>query len=370
MIDYALNESEEQRIQAFRAHCRDTLSATAAARDLAREFDRTALASLLDQGLLQAEPKGGDQLRPEALVGLWEAVAETDPGMWLATEASGWSLAALAAIPGTAAEQLRESLVAGEQVVAWAHSEAPADGQITGIQTTATREGDRFRIRGRKSWVTLAPVADVLLIVARSDGENPALFAVPAKAEGLRLHPLATTACRSTPVADVELDVLVDAEARLTDDATAAVTAARLRAAIGAAAGALGLIETGFEAARDHAMGHEINGRKLASDQRIHFGIADLRVQADGIRRSLGKAAGAWGSAHSQAPELVGIVRWYAADEAPKALRAAQALIGTAAMLEDHPLTRALAASDLLGRLGGGTGEWIDLLANVALDRT
>src|SRR5213592_1343232 len=68
----------------------------------------------------------------------------------------------------------------GELVATFALTEPGAGSDVASITTRAERRGDRWVLRGRKTWVTNAPVADVLTVAAKTSAErgmkNIALF--------------------------------------------------------------------------------------------------------------------------------------------------------------------------------------------------
>ncbi|HUF91666.1 MAG TPA: acyl-CoA dehydrogenase family protein, partial [Candidatus Limnocylindria bacterium] len=60
----------------------------------------------------------------------------------------------------------------GELVATFALTEPNAGSDIAGITTRAERRGDGWVLRGAKTWVTNAPVADVLTVAAKTSGER------------------------------------------------------------------------------------------------------------------------------------------------------------------------------------------------------
>ena len=68
----------------------------------------------------------------------------------------------------------------GELVATFALTEPNAGSDVASITTRAERRGDRWVLRGTKTWVTNAPVADLLTVAAKTSGErglkNIALF--------------------------------------------------------------------------------------------------------------------------------------------------------------------------------------------------
>lgn len=89
---------------------------------------------------------------------------------------------------------LLEPLASAAQVIAVAHSEAQARGNVSWVTTSAMREGAGWRLQGRKTLVVGAPVADRFIVVARTSGESDAheglsCFVVDAQAVGMRVEP-------------------------------------------------------------------------------------------------------------------------------------------------------------------------------------
>ena len=85
-------------------------------------------------------------------------------------------------------EFLRPAL-RGERRDAYAITEAGAGSDPSMVETTATRDGDGWRLRGEKWHVTSGDVADFFLVHAHVDGDpsNATIFLVDKAAEGVRL---------------------------------------------------------------------------------------------------------------------------------------------------------------------------------------
>jgi len=60
-------------------------------------------------------------------------------------------------------------LVSGEHVGALAMSEPNAGSDVVSMRTTAEKRGDRYLLNGAKMWITNGPVADTLVIYAKTD---------------------------------------------------------------------------------------------------------------------------------------------------------------------------------------------------------
>ncbi len=60
-------------------------------------------------------------------------------------------------------------LISGEHVGALAMSEPNAGSDVVSMRTTAVKRGDRYVLNGSKMWITNGPVADTLVIYAKTD---------------------------------------------------------------------------------------------------------------------------------------------------------------------------------------------------------
>jgi glutaryl-CoA dehydrogenase (non-decarboxylating) len=72
-------------------------------------------------------------------------------------------------------EQKRRYLVPqaqGDKLATYGLTEPAAGSDVRGIQTTATRQGDRWILNGEKMWISLADVADHFMVFAWSDAEK------------------------------------------------------------------------------------------------------------------------------------------------------------------------------------------------------
>lgn len=87
-------------------------------------------------------------------------------------------------------EQLAEwvpKMLAGEAIFSIGVSEPDAGSDVAGMRTAAVKDGDGWRINGRKIYITNAVYGDLTIVAARTDLENKygiTMFLVPAGTEG------------------------------------------------------------------------------------------------------------------------------------------------------------------------------------------
>jgi hypothetical protein len=91
-------------------------------------------------------------------------------------------------------EELLPAMAAGKTVAVLAHEEPGARDEPTRVATRAERRAGGYALNGRKALVTHAPAADLLVVSARTAGDEAdadgiSLFAVPRSTPGLVLEP-------------------------------------------------------------------------------------------------------------------------------------------------------------------------------------
>src|SRR5579859_6459579 len=62
-------------------------------------------------------------------------------------------------------------LISGEHVGSLAMSEAGSGSDVVSMRLVARKQGDRYRLNGRKMWITNGPDADTLVVYAKTDPE-------------------------------------------------------------------------------------------------------------------------------------------------------------------------------------------------------
>lgn len=354
MIDYGWREEETQRVESLVPVIAEWRCEPAA-----------GVRRLGGQGVLAAGRRGpgGDGSRGAVLAGLVETLARHAPALWVVAEAHMAALAALDAL----ASPLAEAATTGDDAWAWAHEDHRGPG--TDGRTTLQADGDGWRLTGQKAALPLGAGTRYLLVSARL-GDESALLVVPGESAGITWHAQRLGAAPTLDAARPEFDLRLPAGALAArgTDAERAIRRAAGRAALGGAAGGLGLVETALAVAQDYAMGTIVDGRKLAVRQHIHFAIADIKVDADSIRRTLGKAADRWAGGHADGDDLIAVARCFAGRQVPAALQRSAEVLGTFGLDDDHPLSHARRAAALVAVAGGSTESWIEHLAAGSLN--
>ncbi|HJP01998.1 MAG TPA: acyl-CoA dehydrogenase family protein [Planctomycetota bacterium] len=88
---------------------------------------------------------------------------------------------------GDVRERILAPALAGELVGTICMTEPDAGSDLFSMRTAAVECGGRWRISGRKTWITSAPAADLFTVFARTGDEELSIFLVERGAEGLEV---------------------------------------------------------------------------------------------------------------------------------------------------------------------------------------
>jgi alkylation response protein AidB-like acyl-CoA dehydrogenase len=171
-----------------------------------------------------------------------------------------------------------------------------------GVRTTATAEGDGFRLDGEKWHVAFAAAADRLVVLARTgDGLTDVdLFLVDPTASGVTLEQQFTIA--SDTQYAVKFDgVTVPASARIGGAGTGWATwdATMLEGVVLLAAQAMGGVRYALEITTQYAKDREQFDKPLGAFQAISHYLADASTAVEGGTVLVHEAAWAWSEGKS-----------------------------------------------------------------------
>ncbi len=278
---------------------------------------------------------------------------------------------------GGRSETLRsvaQQAIAGEAVLCLAASESSGGSDLQILETEMHAEADGFRVVGRKKFVSLSPIADHILVVARDthrDGSaahgNVALVLVPTTSVTIEA-PYEKAGAGPLDTAAVVIDTWVPADHLIARPGTglAAVSwgLAHERLSIaGQVAGACDLV-LGITVARMHERSQF--GSTLYEHQALRLRVADLRARVDVVRHALtGIAAG--GRLDLRTASAIKVT---AARLGEEVLGECMHIFGGAGYLVDEtPLARWWRDMKL-ARVGGGTDEvlWELVAAGMTAD--
>jgi alkylation response protein AidB-like acyl-CoA dehydrogenase len=296
--------SEQREIQALaRAVATEQIEPHAAEWDRDHRFPRELFESLAELGLMGVcipEEYGGAGADFLSYILVLEELSRGDAGVGVtvAVHTSAVTLPILTFGTDEQRSRFVPPLARGEQLGAFALTEAEAGSDAGSLRTKAEPDGDGWRISGAKQWITNGRYAGTFLLFARTDPDTPG-------ADGVSAFILAPEQVRVTrdeeklglnssitndlviEGARVGRDRLLHEEGKGFRVAMATLDGGR----IGIAAQALGIAEAAYDAARQYALQRRQFGQRIAAFQAIQHKLADMSTEIDAARLLVYRAA-------------------------------------------------------------------------------
>lgn len=207
----------------------------------------------------------------------------------------------LLSVHGTPAQRETHlaDVLAARKRVAYCITEAEAGTDVSGVRTTAVKDGDGFRLSGSKIWIHNAPVADIGFVLARTDPEaghrGMSIFIVDLNARGVsrgsKEHKMGQ---RASPVGALHFDnVSLPGEALLgqMNRGFHIMMSVLDKGRIGIGALAVGIAQAGLEAALDYAKTRKQFGKPIAENQGLQWILADMQKDITAARALVHRAA-------------------------------------------------------------------------------
>jgi butyryl-CoA dehydrogenase len=245
-------------------------------------------------GMLMPEEWGGPGFDTVSYVLMIEEVARVYAAMSTALGVTNSAVQMPLLQFGTEAQKQKylKRLATGEILGSFCLTEAAAGSDAAGLQATAKREGDVYRLNGAKTWVTNGSVAGVYIVFAKTDpsagGKGITAFLVEPNFKGFKIgRHEDKMGQRSSPSVEILFnDCEVPAANRLGDEgqgmriALTALDGGR----IGIAAQAVGLAQGALDESIKYAKQRRAFGKTISEFQAIQWMIADMQTELEAAR--------------------------------------------------------------------------------------
>lgn len=276
-------------------------------------------------------------------------------------------------------EALRERYLVpalrGEVVATFAMTEPNAGSDVANLTTRAERRGDRWVLRGAKTWVTSAPVADLLTVAAKTSEErglkNIALFLLDRRAmRGITLgKPIDKMAVRASVTGEILLeDVEVPHEHLLGGETggTEKIGGILAEIRIMTAALSVGLARAAYEAALAYARERVAFGKPIGEHQTIGFKLADMLTSIHAAAVLTYQAAARLDAGRPVGREAA-MTKLFASEAAVKVTDEATRIFASYGLAMEYPVQRYFRDARFL-LPGGGTSEILRVIIGRELD--
>ncbi|WP_086479708.1 acyl-CoA dehydrogenase [Oceanospirillum sanctuarii] len=178
-------------------------------------------------------------------------------------------------------EKYLPKLATGEWVGCFGLTEPDVGSDPGGMKTRAERVDGGFRVTGAKMWITNSPIADVMVVWAKLDGEIHG-FILERGMEGLTTPKIeGKFSLRASITGEIVMDNVFVPEANLLPNVKGlkGPFGCLNKARYGIAWGALGAAEFCWHAARQYSLDRIQFNRPLAATQLVQKKLADMQTE-------------------------------------------------------------------------------------------
>lgn len=266
-----------------------------------------------------------------------------------------------AGTPDQKARFLRPAL-AGERIAGFALSEPDGGSNIRALRTQARRKPGGWVVGGSKVFITNAPIADFLLLAARTRPELTAgaisLFLLELPCPGVTVTRLRKEGIRAS-----ETGLILIEDAFLPDEALLGaregtypvILDSLVENRVGVSANCLGMARAALEAADRYARERVVAGRAIGGYQAIAHRLADMAAAVEAIRWPV--YYGAWRVDRGGLDTATASrIKLFASETAVGVARDAMRVFGGNGLMREYPVGRILRDA-LVYTVGEGTSE-------------
>ena len=324
-------------------------------------------------GITAPEEMGGSGQNEFTQALVSEVISKWNPAVGLSHEAHD-NLCLNNLLRNGSEEQVKKyvpGLCSGDLVGALGLTEPGAGSDALGsMATTARRDGDDYIINGSKIYITNGPIADVVLLYAKTDKSKGAkgisAFIIETDNPGFKVaQKLDKMGFRGSPTGELVFDECrVPASAMVgAENSGVSVVMSGLdleRAMVTSVC--VGMAERALELGLEYAKIREQFGKPIASFQMVQSKLAEIYTEVETARAfsyralaacvGLPKGAGGRGEIH----KLTAAACLYAGEAFNKAVTEACHIHGGSGYMQDTEINRLFRANKLL-EIGAGTSE-------------
>jgi alkylation response protein AidB-like acyl-CoA dehydrogenase len=238
-------------------------------------------------------------------------------------------------------------VLAGEMACGTSISEPNAGSDVASIRTTAELDGDEYVLNGSKTWASTGPVADFMLVMAKTTPDaghtGISAFIVPTDVEGFTVErEIEKLGLRASPTAEISIsDARVPAENLVGEEDEGFYQLMEFfnENRIMVAANALGAAIGAFEIAYDYTHEREAFGQSIGEFQGIQWKLADMATKIETTRAAIYRAATRH-QAGDDVRQLASIAKYHASEISEEVSSEAIQIHGGYGYTRDFPVEK------------------------------
>ena len=250
----------------------------------------------------------------------------------------------------------------GEMITAIAMTEPGAGSDLQGLRTTARRDGDDWVVSGSKTFITNGILADLVLVVARTDpGAGSRGFSLLAVERGMpgfeRGRRLEKVGQKAQDTAELFFDDVRVPSANLVGEEGGGfvhlmenLPQERLTIAVGAVAGA----QTVFDLTLRHCKERTAFGQPIGSFQANRFTLAEMATELEIARTYVDRAVLEHNAGRFSAQDAA-MAKWWTTELQKRVVDSCVQLHGGYGYMLEHPVAKAYLDTRVQTIYGGTT---------------
>jgi isovaleryl-CoA dehydrogenase len=254
-------------------------------------------------------------------------------------------------------------LISGEHVGALAMSEPGAGSDVVSMKTRADKKGDRYVLNGNKMWITNGPIAETLVVYAKTDPNGGprgiTAFLIEKGMKGFSTaQKLDKLGMRGSDTGE-----LVFEDCEVPEENVLGAVGRGVNVLMSGldyertvlAAGPLGIMQACLDVAVPYVHERKQFGQPIGTFQLVQGKVADMYVTMNACRAYVYSVAKACDRGETTREDAAGAIL-YAAEKATQCALDAIQLLGGNGYINDYPTGRLLRDAKLY-EIGAGTSE-------------
>ncbi|GAA0655615.1 acyl-CoA dehydrogenase family protein [Salarchaeum japonicum] len=248
-------------------------------------------------------------------------------------------------------EEWLPKIANGESACCSCISEPAHGSNVAGIETVAEKDGDEYVINGNKMWITNGTVADIAVVMTKTDTEvepqrkGITAFLVPTDTDGFETTKIDNKlGIRASDLAEVQLNDVRVPEENVIGEVNKGFYQLMDFFASGrtsVASQAVGVAQAAIDEAKAYANEREQGGQLIKDYQAVSHMIAEMAANTEAARSLTYRAAAAVDAGDDQeATRFASMAKLTASENAVDVADDAIQVHGGAGFVTDHPVER------------------------------
>ncbi len=367
-FDFALGETADMLRETVRSFASDRIAPIADGVDRSNIFPRhlwPEMGALGLHGITVQEEDGGSGLGYLEHCIAVEEVSRASASVGLSYGAHSNLCINQIRRNGTAEQKRRylPKLISGEHVGALAMSETGAGSDVVSMRTRADRRGDRYVLNGSKMWITNGPIAETLVVYAKTNPDagprGITAFLIEKGMAGFttaqKLDKLGMRGSDTCELVFEDCEVAADNVLGSVDGGVRVLMSGLDYERAVLAAGPLGIMQACLDVVLPYVHERKQFGQPIGTFQLIQGKLADMYVTLNACRSYVYAVAKACDRGRTTREDAAGAIL-YAAEKATQVALDAIQCLGGNGYINDYPTGRFLRDAKLY-EIGAGTSE-------------